>query len=71
MPAVGLSFDLDAIAELALSANRLRIALAKGRLWEGAIAHFARAGMAPLSDKGAGCSCHRRIPTSSSWRSSR
>ena len=35
-----------------MSANRLRIALAKGRLWEAAIAHFARAGMAPLSDRG-------------------
>ncbi len=31
---------------------RLRIALAKGRLWDAAIARFTRAGMAPVSDKG-------------------
>ena len=30
----------------------LRIALAKGRLWDAAIARFTRAGMAPTSDKG-------------------
>jgi len=35
-----------------VSAKRLRIALAKGRLWEAAIARFARAGMAPVSDRG-------------------
>ena len=35
-----------------MSANRLRIALPKGRLWEAAIARLARAGMAPLHDKG-------------------
>jgi len=35
-----------------VSASRLRIALAKGRLWDAAIARFARAGMAPVSDKG-------------------
>jgi ATP phosphoribosyltransferase len=33
-----------------VSAARLRIALAKGRLWEPAIARFTRAGMAPVSD---------------------
>ena len=33
-----------------MSAARLRIALAKGRLWEPAIARFTRAGMAPVSD---------------------
>ena len=31
---------------------RLRIAVAKGRLWEPAIARFTRAGMAPVSDRG-------------------
>ena len=30
----------------------LRIALAKGRLWDAAIARFTRAGMAPASDRG-------------------
>jgi len=30
----------------------LRIALAKGRLWDASIARFTRAGMAPASDKG-------------------
>ena len=35
-----------------MSAGRLRIALAKGRLWDAAIARFTRAGMAPLSDRG-------------------
>lgn len=34
------------------SRAQLRIALAKGRLWEEAIARFTRAGMAPVSDKG-------------------
>lgn len=33
-----------------MSAGRLRIALAKGRLWDAAIARFTRAGMAPVSD---------------------
>ena len=35
-----------------MSATRLRVALAKGRLWEPAIARFARAGMAPLGERG-------------------
>ena len=35
-----------------MSSRRLRIALAKGRLWDAAIDRFARAGMAPVSDKG-------------------
>ena len=35
-----------------MSGARLRIALAKGRLWEPAIARFTRAGMAPVSDRG-------------------
>ena len=35
-----------------MSNTRLRIALAKGRLWEAAIARFTRAGMAPATDKG-------------------
>lgn len=35
-----------------MSSTRLRIALAKGRLWEEGIARFTRAGMAPVSDKG-------------------
>ena len=35
-----------------MSDRRLRIALAKGRLWNPALALFAKAGMAPVSDKG-------------------
>jgi len=35
-----------------VSAGRLRIALAKGRLWDAAIARFTTAGMAPVSDRG-------------------
>lgn len=34
-----------------MSGGRLRVALAKGRLWEPAIALFTAAGMAPASDK--------------------
>ena len=35
-----------------MSSTRLRVALAKGRLWDAAIARFHRAGMAPASDRG-------------------
>ncbi len=35
-----------------MSSSRLRIALAKGRLWDEAVARLTRAGLAPATDKG-------------------
>ena len=51
MPAVGVSLDLDTIAEVS-RLSRLRVALAKGRLYEPSVERFRRAGAAPAADAG-------------------
>ena len=51
MPAVGVSLDLDTIAEVA-GVSRLRVALAKGRLYEPAVERFRRAGRRAVGDAG-------------------